>query len=440
MDSRSGPRRAPAGGRAPMAMPGMGLVAKNAPPLRLPGEHFAAALLFWLLGAAGLVWVAPELAQGLFPLPRVAAVTHLFTLGWITTTILGALYQFLPVALQTPIRSERAAHLTFALHVPGLLLFVAGLITGTNALLLAGAALFGTGLLVFVGNLAATLKRCSDHNLTWWSLACAALFLLLTVGLGVTLAGDMSGNYLGAARFLALAVHIHVAVAGWVLLVVVGVSYRLLPMFLLSHGASERPGWAALWLLASGVAVLFLHHHSPLPAVKWVAAGLLAAGLAAFVLQAVLFFRHRKKPVLDPGLRLAAAALAFLGAALVLAPFFLARGLAAPRLATAYVMALVLGGLSLFVAGHYYKILPFLMWYHRFGPLVGKQAVPRVADLYSARVGTVAAVLLVAGNLGLLVATLAGAVLLARPAAILFAAGAVVLAGQMLAIARRRPQ
>jgi hypothetical protein len=174
--------------------------------------------------------------------------------------------------------------------------------------------------------------------------------------------------------------------------------------------------------------------------VKWVAAGLLAAGLAAFVLQAVLFFRHRKKPVLDPGLRLAAAALAFLGAALVLAPFFLARGLAAPRLATAYVMALVLGGLSLFVAGHYYKILPFLMWYHRFGPLVGKQAVPRVADLYSARVGTVAAVLLVAGNLGLLVATLAGAVLLARPAAILFAAGAVVLAGQMLAIARRRPQ
>jgi hypothetical protein len=157
-------------------------------------------------------------------------------------------------------------------------------------------------------------------------------------------------------------------------------------------------------------------------------------------MQAVLFFRHRKKPVLDPGLRLAAAALAFLGAALVLAPFFLARGLAAPRLATAYVMALVLGGLSLFVAGHYYKILPFLMWYHRFGPLVGKQAVPRVADLYSARVGTVAAVLLVAGNLGLLVATLAGAVLLARPAAILFAAGAVVLAGQMLAIARRRPQ
>jgi hypothetical protein len=44
-----------------------GLISKSAPPFRLPGEHFAAALTFWLLGAAGLVWVAPDVAQGLFP-------------------------------------------------------------------------------------------------------------------------------------------------------------------------------------------------------------------------------------------------------------------------------------------------------------------------------------------------------------------------------------
>src|SRR3990172_6173711 len=63
----------------------------DVPPLWLPGGHFAAAILFWLVGAAGLVLVAPDLAAGLYPLPRVLAVTHLFTLGWITTSILGAL-------------------------------------------------------------------------------------------------------------------------------------------------------------------------------------------------------------------------------------------------------------------------------------------------------------------------------------------------------------
>jgi hypothetical protein len=430
----AGPVPAPA--RAP-AVPGGGLVASTAPPLRLPAEHFAAALLFWLLGAIGLVWVAPDIARGLFPLPRVAAVTHLFTLGWITTTILGALYQFLPVALQTPIRSERLAHLTFVLYAPGLALFVGGLLLGRQAPMLAGAALFGTGLLLFVGNLAATLRRARERNLTWWALAGAAVFLTATTVLGALLAGNLRWHYLGAERFTALGVHLHVAVAGWVMLVIVGVAHRLLPMFLLSHGASEIPGRVALALLTAGSALLLLLHHVLTPVVTWGIAALLAGGMASFLLQAALFYRHRRKPALDPGLRLAAIALLFAGSALTLAPAVLTRGVSDPRLATAYVVALVLGGLSLFVAGHYYKIVPFLVWYHRFGPLVGKRPVPRVADLYSARVGNAAAALLACGVAGLVISTLLDFVAAARPAAALFAAGAVLVAAQMFALARR---
>ncbi|HET8657063.1 MAG TPA: hypothetical protein VFL93_16175 [Longimicrobiaceae bacterium] len=427
---------------APPAAPfpaGGGLVSKSAPPLRLPGEHFAAALGFWLLGALGLVWAAPQIAQGAFPLPRVVAITHLFTLGWITTTIQGALYQFLPVALQVPVRSERLAHLTYGLYVPGVLLFVGGMLVGLHPVLLAGAALFGTALLLFAGNLVATLRRAPERNLTWWALAAAALFLVTTVALGVTLAGNLRWNYLGGHRFLTLAVHLHVALAGWVMMVIVGVAHRLLPMFLLSHGASDRPSKVSLALLAVGVVLLLALEHAYSPALAWTAAAVLGAGALCFVAQAALFFEHRKKPALDPGLRLAGVAIALLVVALVLAPFFLAHGLAAPRIATAYVLTMV-GALSLFVAGLYYKILPFLIWYHQFGPLVGKRPVPRVVDLYAARPGNAALVLLAAGVLGLAAATLAGATLAARPAAALFAVGAVIVAAQMFTISRRRPE
>ncbi|HEX6909909.1 MAG TPA: hypothetical protein VF142_05930 [Longimicrobium sp.] len=430
-----GPTAAP---RAPAAAPG-GLLTGNAPPPWLPAEHFAAALVFWLAGAAGLVWVAPDLAAGAFPVSRVVAVAHLFTLGWITTSIQGALYQFLPVALGVPIRSRRAAHAGFVLYVPGLALFVGGLAAGSHPARMAGAALFGTALLLFIGNLAATLRRAPERTLTWWALTGAASSLLATVALGISLAGNLHWGYLGANRFAAVGVHLHVAVAGWVMMTVVGVAHRLLPMFLLSHGAPERPAKVALALLAAGVAALLALHHALTPTLKWTVAALLAGGLAAFLVQAALFFRHRRKPALDPGLRLAAVALSFLGLALGLAPVFLARGVAAPRVATAYGIALVLGGLSLFVAGHYYKILPFLVWFHRFGPLVGKQAVPRVAELYSARTGEAALALLAAGTAGLAGATLAGAAWAARPAALVFAAGAVVLALQMLTIVRTRP-
>lgn len=439
----SGPPRSllpeAAGARPAAPVPG-GLSAVGAPPFRLQGEHFAAALAFWLAGALGLVLAAPEVAQGLFPLPRVAAVTHLFTLGWITTSILGALYQFLPVALGTPVRSERLAHATFVLHVPGVALFVAGLLLGRPAAMMVGAACFGTGLLLFVGNLAATLRRAPQRGLTWWALVGAAGFLAVTVILGGSLAGNLRWGYLGADRFLALGVHLHVAVAGWVLLVMVGVAHRLLPMFLLSHGASERAGKLAVGLLGGGTVLLVGFHHHLAPWVGWTVAGILGAGVAAFLAQAAAYFRHRRKPALDPGLRLAAAGLAFLGVAVALAPAFLSRGLTAPRLATAYVLALLLGGVSLFVAGHYYKIVPFLVWLHRFGPLVGKRPVPRVADLYTAPPANAAAALLACGAAGMVAATLAGSIVTARVAALAYAAGAAVVAWQMLGISRRRPE
>ena len=72
-----------------------GLVTPATPSIRLAGEHFSAATLYLIAGAIGLVWIAPELAAGILPLPHVAGVTHLFTLGWLTTTIFGALYQLL---------------------------------------------------------------------------------------------------------------------------------------------------------------------------------------------------------------------------------------------------------------------------------------------------------------------------------------------------------
>lgn len=432
----------PAAAPAPRAAPAMGggLVARGAPPLALPAEHFAAALGFWLLGALGLVWSAPAIASGAFPLTQVVATTHLFTLGWLTTSILGALYQFLPVALQVPIRSTRIAHLGFYLYVPGLLLFVIGLLRGAETLVLGGAVLFGSALLLFVGNLMAALARAPERNLTWWALAGAALFLTITVLLGAALAGNLSRGYLGAHRFLALGVHLHVAVAGWVLLVMIGVAHRLLPMFLLSHGAPEWPARLAVGMVAGGTALLVVLHHALTPPRLWTIALLLGGGVLAFLAQAALFFRHRKKPALDPGLRMAAVGLVHLLLVLVIAPFFLVHGLAAPRLATAYGVALVLGALSLFVAGHYYKIVPFLVWFHRFGPLVGRQPVPRVADLYAARPGNAAVVLLGVGAFALVVATLTGAVWAARPAALVYAAGACIVAAQMFTISRRRPQ
>lgn len=413
-----------------------GLAARQAPPFALPGEHFAAALVFLALGAGGLVLVAPDLARGAFPAGRVVGVTHLFTLGWITTSIMGALYQFLPVALGNPVPSVRLAHVTFALYAPGLLLFVAGLVAGESGAMLAGAAGFGAALVLFIGHMATALYRTNDKDVTWCALSCAVFFLAVTLVLGLALAGNLRWGYLGAVRFTAVGVHLHVAIGGWVLLVMVGVAHRLLPMFLLSHGAGDAWAKASVALLASGSGVLAFLHHFPPSISRWLPAFLMAGGLLCFLVQARRFYRHRNRPALDPGMRLAAIALGLLAVGAGLAgPVLLG---AVPRVATAYVAALLLG-ISLFIAAHYYKIIPFLVWYHRYGPLAGRQPVPKVAELYSSRVAFAATTLLAIGAGALVGAVTLGAAAAARVAAGVFAAGVAVELTQMIGLARRRP-
>jgi hypothetical protein len=260
----------------------------KAPPALLPGEHFAAALLFLLAGGTALIAFADDFARGTYLAPRVAATTHLFTLGWITTSIMGALYQFLPVALDQPIRSVRLAHATFVLYVPGLMMFILGIAGTWHTLLLAGAATFGTGILLFIGNMALTLRRSVRRDVTWWALAFATFYLGITLLLGGTLAGNLRFGYLGAARLRAMTVHLHVAIAGWVLLVMIGVAHRLLPMFLLSHGVKHHYAKAAVALVATGAGVLAFLHHAPRLLSVWLPALCLTLGCAAFVIPCVI--------------------------------------------------------------------------------------------------------------------------------------------------------
>lgn len=410
--------------------------ARSATAVALPVTHLGAAQLFLLLGAIGLVRVAPMLAAGMYAAAPVIAVTHLFTLGWISTSILGALYQFLPVALGQPIAWRTVAWAGGAVHVVGLLLLVAGLVRAGPGVAAAGGIALGVSLGAFVVNLGATLRRSSTRDLTWWALAGAATFLGITIVLGVALASNLRWGILGTSHALAVVTHLTVALSGWVLLVVIGVSQRLLPMFLLSHGARGPLGrWAAAFV-GTGAGMLALGHHADVVR-RWLAPALLGAGALTFVLQARAYYARRSRRRLDPGLRLAAVALGPLALAAA-AGVFSRISAPAPRLATFATTAAILA-FALYVGAFQYKIVPFLVWHRHFGPLAGRQPLPRVADLYRADIAMVAIWLLIIGAAGLLAGVGTATTRLATAGAGAFALGAAAMVAQIFAIARRRP-
>ena len=85
----------------------------NGPAPDVPLRYLLAAAAAFVLAAPGVVWLAPELA-GHYYHPRVVALTHTVTLGWITLAIMGASYQLIPIVL--PFLGWRWA---FAVLAPG---------------------------------------------------------------------------------------------------------------------------------------------------------------------------------------------------------------------------------------------------------------------------------------------------------------------------------
>jgi hypothetical protein len=401
----------------------------------LAGEHFAASILYLLAGAIGLVWIAPELSIGAYPSPRVAGITHLFTLGWLSTTIFGALYQLLPVALGAPIRSIRLGHAAFWTFAPGAGLFAAGVATSNTTLHHVGIAFVGLGVILGVGNVAATLPRAKNRDVTWAAIALAIFFLASTLSLGVVLLHNVHTGFLASARIIVLATHLHVALVGWALIMMVGVSHRLLPMFLLSHRGDTRWTKRALCLLAVGVAALAAGLGTRTSAATWLGTALLMTGVGCFLWQARCFYVKRVRRKTDVGMRFAGTALLFLAVSALLGPAVLAAGVSHPRLATIYVTVGLLGGIVMFIVGFFYKIVPLLAWTVRFKDRMGKGTAPTVAQMFSSRVAHVqlALMALAVTLLGAGIAT--ASVHVTRCGAVLFLAGVLLFMSQIARVA-----
>ncbi|MBK5186640.1 MAG: hypothetical protein JJD97_00255 [Gemmatimonadaceae bacterium] len=416
--------------------PGVGGVVTPATgSIGLSGAFFAAAVFYLTAGAIGVVWIAPEIAAATFLSPRVAGVTHLFTLGWITATIFGALYQLLPVALGAPIRWQRIARASWWTFVPGVGAFASGVVIDSSILRYLGVGLLTTGIALVVINVVASLARSAHRDATWAAIAIAFTFLVATLGLGLILVHNLHTGFIAAARVRVLATHLHVAIVGWALMMIVGVSHRLLPMFLLAHTPNVRWTRRSLGFLSAGVVALGCGLTSQSAPLRWVGTVCLDVGLACFVAQALVFYRARVRKRVDAGLRFAATALGFLAAAAVLGTYIALRGSAAPSIGVAYVIAGLLGGVCIYVLGFTYKIIPLLVWTAAYRGRMGRSAVPLVADMYSPRLASIQLVAMAAG-----VAVLAASALFASSTgvyvgALSFLIGTALFLAQLVRIA-----
>jgi cbb3-type cytochrome oxidase subunit 1 len=104
----------------------------------VPLLYFAFAQACLATAFAALAFQPGSLA-GFFYHPKMLAVVHLVTLGWISASILGAVYVIGPVALRMPLPARRA-YVAFAAFAVGLVYAHAHLAAlGWGAMMVVGA-------------------------------------------------------------------------------------------------------------------------------------------------------------------------------------------------------------------------------------------------------------------------------------------------------------
>jgi hypothetical protein len=398
------------------------VAAPAAPPFKLVAAHFAAAFLWALAGSAGLIWLAPTLAAGSFLDPRVLALTHTFTLGFLTTVIMGVLYQIYPAILRVACRSVRIAWWSFGMQTAGTALLVGGLLSGERRLLGLGwtglfIATFGIAWNVLPGRRRATRNRQVGAYISYAHTAFG-----FAMAIGLTRIGDAFGWWT-TPRLALLASHFQFAAVGFGGLTAMGVGSRMLPMFL---GAELKEGPSLRWIpriTLLGTVLFCLGELMALMVVAWTGAILMAAGALLFLRLAQEWYDQSQLGKSDAAIRFMITALACLAAAVPFGFGALEAGLGQPGLQAAYPALVVIGWLGGLIIGVSYRILPNLTWHHRYASQIRNPNVPGMVGLLSPRLAMTSAWLFAAGMLVLVPSLVFNSGDMARTgAALLFAA------------------
>lgn len=418
----------------------------QSPPLGLIAPFLLVAPL-GLLAAGVLLALTGEDVLLAINAPRMVAITHATVLGWLTLSVMGALYQLGPAVLGGKLKSVRLAHIQLWLHVAS----VVGFVLALNEWDVVWMGFAGVGLvasfILFLINAIPGVAWFRRGSMPRMYLSLALLFLAVTVGFGITWVGTLEHLWFPVTMGR-LSGHAHMGVIGWLGLMVMGVSYQLVPMFNVIQDRTPRLAKPALAVTAGATAVAGLWLMSdPSPMVRVFLALGLSVGPGLWGIDMVLLLRARARRKLDVQGRstflslafLAAAALAGLAAA---AGERLAPGGSPARLELAYGVLGIGGWAGITLIGNSYKILPFLVWYHRYRQLAGTRPIPLVADLYSERWAHATVAVHAVGVLVVAAGALAGSLQAIHAGGIGLATGAglhlVVLAG--IVFRRHEPQ
>jgi len=208
-----------------------GLSTDQAPHLSVPIRFFITAPLFGILAGLIIFFNDSNLLMNRYSLESIV-VTHLLTIGFLGFVMLGSLTQMLPVLAGAKIpKAQTISMISYLLLTIGCLAMFFGLLQNNTFFTEIAFLALGGGFLLILGVIAIGIKSVSHFASTVKGMGVSVAFAISIVFMGMYLLyGHLSHN-ITSLHLLIADIHSVWAVLGFSGILIISVSFQVLPMF-----------------------------------------------------------------------------------------------------------------------------------------------------------------------------------------------------------------
>lgn len=346
-----------------------------APPFKLVAPFFILGVISFVISV--LLMFGFELESLHYLNSSTLAWVHIFLLSFVMLIILGAMAQLIPVVLEVGHCAVDLYYVIYPLVIVGTVLMAFGFYTLPILLPFGGTAIF-IAMTIFLIETFLTILKVKKINFIITTIIISNIFLLLGLIIGIALALNHAG-IVSIDSFKLLKSHIFLVFFGYVGTTVMSMSLILLPMFWLSHSFSWIYVKSAFCILCLSVISMLIYSFLDVNIFETISYSLCIISLLLYFVQVFVIYIKRVRVEVDIYFKsMIFSYISLIISLILLLAYFLYEK---DNLLISASWLILLGFIGFLIAGHLYKIVPFLVWYERFSMFVGKKKVPMLNDL-----------------------------------------------------------
>lgn len=346
-----------------------------APPFKMIAPYFIVGTIFFLIST--FIPLSFNIETLIYLDTSVLAWVHIMLLGFVMMIIFGAMAQLIPVTLEVGHFSVEFYYIIWPLLLIGTVFMALGFSFYPSLLPYGGTTVL-IAMFIFLAEAFLTIKKVEKYNNVIKALFISNIFLLGGVIVGIILALTYAGVIVSDITAL-LKAHVYLVVAGYICITIMALSLVLLPMFGLSHNFSQKPLNTAIILMSISVSLVFISSLLDINVLAFLGYFLALVSLSFYLFAIFQIYKTRARKENDIYVISLFVSYASLSLAIFTTILYFLFDYEAFILSSGWL--LFVGFFAFIIFGHIYKIVPFLVWFEKFSPLVGKQKVPMLVDM-----------------------------------------------------------